>query len=282
MRAMALTRASSGHVDPLDLETPRPAFDQILVRVLTCGVCRTDLHVVDGDLPDPMIPVIPGHEIVGRVEQIGAGVTRICAWRSRGRSMVWERHAASVSVCRAGRENLCGRARYTGYQLHGGYAEYAASGRTLLLCTSRKVRRRTCGAALVCRSDWIPCVSDGRTRSASRHLRLRRGRPRHRAGGVFIRDAKCTPSSLLATMRAQDFARDDRRNVGGAFESTAPGDARRCVDLRARGQPGAGSTAHARQTGWRRRLRGHPYERYCVVSLSALVGRADAYNPSRT
>ena len=124
MRAMALTRASSGHVDPLDLETPRPAFDQILVRVLTCGVCRTDLHVVDGDLPDPMIPVIPGHEIVGRVEQIGAGVTRFAPGDRVG--VPWlGTTCGECEFCRAGRENLCGRARYTGYQLHGGYAEYA-------------------------------------------------------------------------------------------------------------------------------------------------------------
>jgi Zn-dependent alcohol dehydrogenase len=76
IHAMALTRARSGRVESLGLDMPVAGREQVVVRVLACGVCRTDLHVVDGDLTEPVIPVVPRHEIVGRVEQIGCGVAR--------------------------------------------------------------------------------------------------------------------------------------------------------------------------------------------------------------
>src|SRR5262245_58654424 len=73
MQAMALTRFGAGRLEPVEMATPGAAAGEIVVRVLACGVCRTDLHVVDGELPHPAIPIVPGHEIVGRVESVGAG-----------------------------------------------------------------------------------------------------------------------------------------------------------------------------------------------------------------
>jgi propanol-preferring alcohol dehydrogenase len=126
MRAMALTRPGDGRVQPVDLDVPAPDRDQILVRVLACGVCRTDLHVVDGELPRPSIPIVPGHEIVGRVERVGEQVTRFAPGERVGIPWLgWS--CGECEFCRTERENLCARARYTGYQINGGYAEYAVA-----------------------------------------------------------------------------------------------------------------------------------------------------------
>ena len=123
---MSLTRRAHGTVDPVELPRPEPAPEQVLVRVAACGVCRTDLHVVDGDLPEPTIPIIPGHEIVGRIEACGAEVTGLMPGQRVGIPWLgWS--CGACGFCRAGRENLCRAARYTGYQLQGGYAEYAVA-----------------------------------------------------------------------------------------------------------------------------------------------------------
>ena len=96
------------------------------LRVRACGVCRTDLHVVDGELTEPKLPIVPGHEIIGIVEAVGADVER---WRAGDRVGVpWLGWTCGVcAYCRSGRENLCDRARFTGYQIDGGYAEYAVA-----------------------------------------------------------------------------------------------------------------------------------------------------------
>jgi propanol-preferring alcohol dehydrogenase len=126
MKAMTLTRVGLGHVDPVETEKPLPGPTDVLVKVLACGVCRTDLHVVDGELPNPTIPVVPGHEIVGRIEAVGSEVTTLAPGTRIG--IPWLGWACGAcDFCRAGRENLCPNARYTGYQLNGGYAEYAVA-----------------------------------------------------------------------------------------------------------------------------------------------------------
>jgi propanol-preferring alcohol dehydrogenase len=101
---------------------PVPGPGQVLLQVLACGVCRTDLHVVDGELPDIPYPVIPGHEVVGRVAACGEGVELPAGARMGVPWLGWT--CGSCFYCRSGRENLCGRARFTGYTLDGGYAEY--------------------------------------------------------------------------------------------------------------------------------------------------------------
>jgi propanol-preferring alcohol dehydrogenase len=106
-----------------DLPVPEPAEGEVLVEVAACAVCRTDLHVVDGELPDPKLPLVLGHQIVGRVVEGGGrfepGERMGIPW------LGWT--DGDCRYCRSGRENLCERARFTGYQLDGGYAEYAVA-----------------------------------------------------------------------------------------------------------------------------------------------------------
>lgn len=108
------------------LPVPQPGPGQVLVRVAACAVCRTDLHVVDGDLPPAKPAVIPGHEIVGRIEALGEGVTGLAIGDRVGIPWLgWT--CGACRFCRTGRENLCERARFTGWQIDGGYAEYAVA-----------------------------------------------------------------------------------------------------------------------------------------------------------
>jgi propanol-preferring alcohol dehydrogenase len=123
---MALTRPGAGRLEPVELPVPTPEPDDVVIQVLACGVCRTDLHVVDGELPDPLIPVIPGHEIVGRVVAAGANVKDLRIGTRVG--VPWLAHTCGrCEFCREGRENLCPNGRYTGYQVNGGYAEYVVA-----------------------------------------------------------------------------------------------------------------------------------------------------------
>lgn len=125
MKAMLLDAPGT----PLRLaEIPRrePGRGEVQIRVAACGVCRTDLHVADGDLIEPKLPIVPGHEIVGRVEKLGAGVTRFALGDRVG--IPWLGHTCGAcAYCREGRENLCDAPGFTGYQIDGGYAEYAVA-----------------------------------------------------------------------------------------------------------------------------------------------------------
>jgi alcohol dehydrogenase, propanol-preferring len=108
------------------LPRPIPASGQVLLRVHACAVCRTDLHVVDGELPDPKLPLVLGHQIVGTVAALGPGVTRFAPGDRVG--VPWLGWTCGVCrFCRSGRENLCERARFTGYTVDGGYAEYTVA-----------------------------------------------------------------------------------------------------------------------------------------------------------
>lgn len=109
-----------------EMDLPEPGAEQVLLRVHACAVCRTDLHIIDGELSDPKIPLIPGHEIVGTVATVGAGVTRFKVGDRLGVPWLgWT--CGECSFCREGQENLCDRAKFTGYTLDGGYAEYAVA-----------------------------------------------------------------------------------------------------------------------------------------------------------
>lgn len=121
-----LTRFGRGYVEAVETEKPTAGPTSVLVKVLACGVCRTDLHVVDGELPNPAIPIVPGHEIVGRVEAVGRDVNALVPGTRVG--IPWLGWACGAcEFCSTDRENLCPNARYTGYQLNGGYAEYAVA-----------------------------------------------------------------------------------------------------------------------------------------------------------
>ena len=123
MRAMVLERPGSALVLR---DLPLPVLEdagQVLLRVRACGVCRTDLHLVDGELPDPLLPVIPGHQIVGEVVAVAGGVRSF--QRGDRVGVPWLGFTdGSCRYCQRGQENLCPEARFTGYTLDGGYAEY--------------------------------------------------------------------------------------------------------------------------------------------------------------
>ncbi len=125
MDAMVLERQR----EPLreaDLPLPEPGPGQVLVRVRTCGVCRTDLHIVDGDLTEPKLPLVLGHQIVGTVERMGEGGERFAIGDRVG--IPWLGWVdGTCRYCRSGRENLCDNARFTGYDIDGGYAEAAVA-----------------------------------------------------------------------------------------------------------------------------------------------------------
>jgi alcohol dehydrogenase, propanol-preferring len=109
-----------------DVPKPQPGENQVLVRVSTCAVCRTDLHIVDGELPRPKLPLIPGHEIVGHAVELGSGVYNFREGARVGVPWLgWT--CGECKFCRSGRENLCPRARFTGYNMDGGYAEFAVA-----------------------------------------------------------------------------------------------------------------------------------------------------------
>ena len=125
MRAMVLD-APGRPLRAADLAVPRAARGQVVLRVHACGVCRTDLHVADGELADPKLPLVPGHQIVGTVVESGTSGRRFATGDRVGVPWLgWT--CGECGYCRSGRENLCDRARFTGYQLDGGYAEYAVA-----------------------------------------------------------------------------------------------------------------------------------------------------------
>ncbi|HEY3352671.1 MAG TPA: zinc-dependent alcohol dehydrogenase family protein [Polyangia bacterium] len=127
MRAMVLTRNQPITERPLtlmDLPVPEPGPGEVRVRVRACGLCRTDLHVIEGDLPLVRRPLVPGHQVVGVVDARGPGATRLAPGERVG--IAWLRYTDGECVyCRAGQENLCEAARFTGYHADGGFAEYA-------------------------------------------------------------------------------------------------------------------------------------------------------------
>lgn len=122
MRAMILD-APRLPLRMVTLPVPRPEAGQILIQVKACGVCRTDLHIVDGELPNPKPALIPGHEIVGEVVGLGAGVDRFLPGQRVG--VPWLGYTdGTCTYCQSGRENLCDHPRFTGYTIDGGFAEY--------------------------------------------------------------------------------------------------------------------------------------------------------------
>jgi propanol-preferring alcohol dehydrogenase len=126
MKAMVFDRRHGLPLILSEVPAPRPGAGEVLIRVHACAVCRTDLHVVDGELPDPKTPVIPGHQIVGTVVETGGGTGAFKVGDRVGVPWLsWT--CGACRYCLSGRENLCDRARFTGYQIDGGYAEMAVA-----------------------------------------------------------------------------------------------------------------------------------------------------------
>ena len=125
MRAMVFYGAGQP-LQLTELAIPSPAPNQVLLRVTACGICRTDLHVIDADLPNPVLPLVPGHQIVGEIAALGAGVSGLSLGQRIG--VPWLGGSCGHCwFCEHDRENLCDEARYTGYQVNGGFAEYTVA-----------------------------------------------------------------------------------------------------------------------------------------------------------
>jgi len=129
MKAWTLSRPASIESNPLELRDvplPEPGEREVRVRVSACGICRTDLHIVEGELPAKMDRVIPGHQIVGTVEQLGRNATKYAMGNRVG--IAWlHKTDGTCSYCRSGRENLCDAPEFTGYTVNGGFAEYTVA-----------------------------------------------------------------------------------------------------------------------------------------------------------
>jgi propanol-preferring alcohol dehydrogenase len=127
MKAMVLPENAPIEASPLqmrDIPIPEPGEEEIRIRVSCCAICRTDLHVIEGELPRQRMPVIPGHQVVGVVERLGPECHRLALGQRVG--IAWLRHTCGVCpYCKSGRENLCSSPMFTGYHADGGYAEYA-------------------------------------------------------------------------------------------------------------------------------------------------------------
>src|SRR5580704_8648656 len=171
MRAWEVSQPAPIETGPLrhvEKPVPAPAPGELLAQVLACAVCRTDLHVSEGDLPVHREHVTPGHMVVGRVAELGEGVTDYALGDRVG--VAWLRHTdGTCAYCRRGNENLCPNSRYTGWDADGGYAEY-----TTLPAAGRRPRRRA-GAAAVHRDHRLPGAAariPARTREA-RIVRVR-------------------------------------------------------------------------------------------------------------
>jgi propanol-preferring alcohol dehydrogenase len=108
----------------VDVPMPEPDDLEIRIKISACGICRTDLHVIEGELPTKILPIIPGHQIIGVVDKVGTGCKRFTVGTRIG--IAWLRWTCGqCEFCKTGKENLCPESKYTGYNNHGGYAEYA-------------------------------------------------------------------------------------------------------------------------------------------------------------
>lgn len=147
MRAMVLEEKQR----PLilkDLPMPLPSEGQVLIKIMACGICRTDLHIIDGELPNPKLPLVPGHEIVGIVVRKGKNVTAINEGDPVG--IPWLAYTCGeCKYCRKGRENLCEKAIFTGYTMDGGYAEYTVAYEQYCFPLSKRYANAS-GSPLLC------------------------------------------------------------------------------------------------------------------------------------
>jgi len=219
MRAMVLRRTG----EPLamtELPDRAPGPGEIRVAVAACGVCRTDLHVVDGDLPDPVLPIVPGHEIVGRVEALGPGVADPAVGQRVG--IPWLGHTCGVcDYCRRGQENLCDAPLFTGYTRDGGFATHAIADARYAFPLGED-GDDVALAPLLCAGliGWRSLVMAGEARTlglygfgAAAHIVAQVARWQGRSVFAFTR---------AGDARSQDFARSLGAAWAGASEDAPP------------------------------------------------------------
>ncbi len=249
---------------------PVPGPGQVLIQVHACAVCRTDLHVVDGELTQPKLPLIPGHEIIGRVSALGDSVERFALGDRVG--VPWLGWTCGVcEFCRSGRENLCDNARFTGYQIDGGYAEFAVADQRFCFAipdsyTDAEAAPLLCAGLIGYRS--LRMAGDARRLGlygfgAAAHIIAQVARWQGREVYAFTSPGD-TRGARLRTRTGGHLG----ERFGSAATRTAG-----CRDhLRAGGGPGAGGTARCRarrQSGLRR----HPHESDPELPLRHTVGR---------
>jgi propanol-preferring alcohol dehydrogenase len=175
MKAMMLNKPGTPLVWT-ELPDRQPGPGEVRIKVLACGVCRTDLHVTDGELPNPKSPIIPGHEIVGRIDAMGSGVAGLTIGERVG--VPWLGHTdGTCPYCKANRENLCDAPLFTGYTRDGGFATAVIADARFALPLG-ETGSDVSLAPLLCAGliGW-------RSRKKAGHLRLRRRRPYRRPGG---------------------------------------------------------------------------------------------------
>ncbi len=229
MRAMVLERPGPAASRPLvarQLDDPRPGPGQVVLRVLSCGVCRTDLHTVEGDLALPRLPLVPGHQIVGVVEEAAPELGPDMVGRRVG--VAWLADACGgCEWCRSGRENLCPSARFTGLDRDGGYAERVAVDAAFTYPIPDGFDDDAGRAAALRRRDRLPRAAPrgGARGRHARHLRLRRlgargdpGRPPRRLPGLRLHPRGPPPRSRPRARRR--LGRLARRNASGAPSTT--------------------------------------------------------------
>ena len=269
MHAMVLS-ARGARLTPLERPDPVPGSGQVRIKVSACGVCRTDLHVVDGELPDIPYPIVPGHEVVGRVEALGASVTGLTMGMRVG--VPWLGFTCGECFyCRADKENLCDRPQFTGYTRDGGFASHLVADARYCFPLGEE-GDDVALAPLLCAGliGWRSLVMAGEGKSLG-ILRLRRGRPHRRPGRPRpgARDLCFHPAQRQRGPAARNLAggRLGRRFGRPSARGT------RCRDhLRSRRIPGAaGSSRRAQRRA--RRLRGDTYVGHSCLSLQHPLGR---------
>jgi propanol-preferring alcohol dehydrogenase len=226
MRAMLLEQPKPAEENPLELRElplPAPGVGEIRIRVHACGICRTDLHTVEGDLPLRKTPLVPGHQIVGVVDAVGAGVRALREGDRVGVAWVYWT-CGECAYCRKGQENLCDKARFTGYHVDGGYAEATVVPESFAYplpegFTDLEVAPLLCAGIVGYRSFWLSNVQPGERLGlygfgASAHIILQVARhlgcevyvftrtESHRVlakelGAVWVGEAKDTPPAQL-------------------------------------------------------------------------------------
>ena len=263
MHAMVLRSAGTPLVGT-DRDDPHPGAGQVAVKVRACGVCRTDLHLVDGELPNARLPVIPGHEIVGLVTEVGDGVTALAIGDRVG--IPWLGYTCGVcSYCVAGQENLCDAPRFTGCSIDGGYAD-------CIVADSRYCFRLPSGFSDIELAPWLCAgligyralrkTGDARRLGiygfgAAAHIIAQIARYEGRETFAFTRPGDTT---------AQTFARRARCGVGRRQRRTRARPTRRGHSARPGGRARSQSATRRGQRR-NRRMRRDSHERHSPVSL---------------
>lgn len=237
MRAMVL-EAPGQPLVLRELPVPEPKRGEVLLQVEACGVCRTDLHIVDGELPEPKLPLILGHQIVGRVVRLGEGVQRFQEGDRVGVPWLAET-CGRCRYCRRGQENLCPQAQFTGYTRDGGFAEFTTACADYCYPLPDEVYDAPHAAPLLCAG----LIGYRTYRLAGAHVERLGLYGFGAAAHLIIQLAVARGQQVYAFTRpgdtaAQEFARKLGAVWAGASNERPPRAARRCADLRACGIPG--------------------------------------------